>query len=473
MESSMGATRRAQPSVTASGPRPGRVPDAAARDRALRARGRRGGLPPHRHRPVLPQRGGGGPGRARGDGRRRGPRGPVRHHQARDLRVPGGQARHRELPEGPGPGLDRLMLIHWPHGDDARTWRALEEACSAGRLRSIGLSNFYGRQVEEIVRAAEFLPVVDQVETHVLYQQRRLARVLDPHGIRVEASPLGAGDPVPLAHPVLVRIARDHGAAPAQVDLRIKSLVNVSVIDISASYLTPHPDAQARRAALAGPGRAALPGPRLAVAGDVGHGLPITLSDDNPMGEFGALYWCEAGHHHSPTTQLAAVPDLSFILPRADASRTDRDAGAHRGGQAGRGPTAVRSDPREADHHQAPRRGTRRRSRGPLPPHRSHPLRRDRLLPGPAPEAVVPAKPAPVRRIRRQSWLRTRGGRCCGRPRMPSGPCPGCPGAAGGYPPPWVRRVRRQVAHGREAIRRDGRRLSLEFQRSSQIAKID
>lgn len=225
----------------------------------------------------------------------------------------------------------------------------------------------------------------------------------------------------------------------AQVDPRIRALVNVSMIDISASYLPPHPDAQARRIALAEPGRAPLPGPRLAIPGDGGHGLPITLSDDNPMGEFGALYWCEAGHHHSPTTQLAAVPDLSFILPRADASRTDRDAGAHRGGQASRGPTAVRSDPREADHHQAPRRGTRSRSRGPLPPHRSHPLRRDRLLPGPAPEAVVPAKPAPVRRIRRQSWLRTRGGRCCGRPRMPSGPCPGCPGAAGGYPPPWVR----------------------------------
>ena len=55
-----------------------------------------------------------------------------------------------------------------PHGDDARTWRALEEACSAGLLRSIGLSNFYGRQVEEIVRAAEILPVVDQVEQHYL-----------------------------------------------------------------------------------------------------------------------------------------------------------------------------------------------------------------------------------------------------------------------------------------------------------------
>ena len=67
-------------------------------------------------------------------------------------------------------GLDwiDLVLIHWPHGDDARTWRALEEACSAGLLRSIGLSNFYGRQVEEIVRAAEILPVVDQVEQHYL-----------------------------------------------------------------------------------------------------------------------------------------------------------------------------------------------------------------------------------------------------------------------------------------------------------------
>ena len=113
----------------------------------------------------------------------------------------------------------------------------------------------------------------------------------------------------------LIDTARYHrnGATPVQADLRIKSLVNVSMIDISASYLPPHPDAQARRTALAEPGRAPLPGPRLAIPGDGGHGLPITLSDDNPMGEFGALYWCEAGHHHSPTTQLAAVPDLSFM----------------------------------------------------------------------------------------------------------------------------------------------------------------
>ena len=124
-----------------------------------------------------------------------------------------------------------LMLIHWPHGDDARTWQALEEACSAGLLRSIGLSNFYGRQVEEIVRAAETLPVVDQVETHVLYQQHRLARLLDPHGIRIEAwSPLGAGDSDLLAHPVLARIARDHGATPAQVALAFQ--VRTGVITI-------------------------------------------------------------------------------------------------------------------------------------------------------------------------------------------------------------------------------------------------
>ena len=88
----------------------------------------------------------------------------------------------------------------------------------------------------------------------------------------------------------LIDTARYHrnGATPVQADLRIKSLVNVSMIDISASYLPPHPDAQARRTALAEPGRAPLPGPRLAIPGDGGHGLPITLSDDNPMGEFGA-----------------------------------------------------------------------------------------------------------------------------------------------------------------------------------------
>jgi len=135
-------------------------------------------------------------------------------------------------------GLDwiDLVLIHWPHGDDARTWRALEEACSAGLLRSIGLSNFYGRQVEEIVRTAEILPVVDQVETHVLVPaappgpppgfSRHQDRGLEPAGGRGRL----------LTHPVLARIAQDHEATPAQVPLAFQ--VRTGVITIPKRRFT-------------------------------------------------------------------------------------------------------------------------------------------------------------------------------------------------------------------------------------------
>lgn len=99
----------------------------------------------------------------------------------------------------------------------------------------------------------------------------------------------------------------------AQVDPRIKALVNVSMIDISANHLPLYSDAQARRAALEDLAAQRYldfgsPSPAMAAMGS-----PMTLSDDNPMSEFGAFYWREAGHHHNSTTQFTAVSDLSFM----------------------------------------------------------------------------------------------------------------------------------------------------------------
>lgn len=130
-------------------------------------------------------------------------------------------------------GLDYidLMLIHWPQGNDLSTWRALEDACAAGRLRSIGLSNFYGDEVEEIVRATDIPPVVDQVETHVYLQQRRLQKTLAPYDIRIEAwSPLRAGRSELLTNPVLGHIAESRDATPAQVALAFQVATGVITI---------------------------------------------------------------------------------------------------------------------------------------------------------------------------------------------------------------------------------------------------
>lgn len=129
-----------------------------------------------------------------------------------------------------------LMLIHWPQEDGPGTWRALEEAVEAGRVRAIGLSNFYGQDLEEIIRGARIMPAVNQVESSVLYQQRRLMPALDRHGIRLEAwGPLGQGRRGVLDDPVLARVARAHGATPAQVALAFQVRTGVITIPKTVS----------------------------------------------------------------------------------------------------------------------------------------------------------------------------------------------------------------------------------------------
>lgn len=65
-----------------------------------------------------------------------------------------------------------LLLIHQPFGDYYGTYRAMEEAYRAGKLRAIGVSNFYPDRLIDICQFAEVTPAVNQVETHVFQQQR-------------------------------------------------------------------------------------------------------------------------------------------------------------------------------------------------------------------------------------------------------------------------------------------------------------
>lgn len=74
-------------------------------------------------------------------------------------------------------GLDYvdLMLIHWPVGNPTVMWHTLEELYEQGLFKSIGVSNFYPNTFPKIVNDAKVMPVVNQCETHVLYQQRKIA----------------------------------------------------------------------------------------------------------------------------------------------------------------------------------------------------------------------------------------------------------------------------------------------------------
>jgi len=115
-----------------------------------------------------------------------------------------------------------LLLIHWPspqRGLYLETWRALIAARAAGLARSIGVSNFDAPELDRIVGETGVSPVLNQIEVHPRFQQRRLRAVNLERGLRTEAwSPLGQGRL--LADPAIGRLARKHGRTPAQVIIR-------------------------------------------------------------------------------------------------------------------------------------------------------------------------------------------------------------------------------------------------------------
>jgi 2,5-diketo-D-gluconate reductase A len=122
-------------------------------------------------------------------------------------------------------GLDYvdLYLIHWPcprHDRFVDSWKALIEARDAGKVRSIGVSNFRAQDIERIVDATGVVPVVNQIELHPLFQQAELREYASTHGIVTESwAPLARGGEL-LAHPVLQVIGDKHGKTVAQVILR-------------------------------------------------------------------------------------------------------------------------------------------------------------------------------------------------------------------------------------------------------------
>lgn len=114
-----------------------------------------------------------------------------------------------------------LFIIHWPMSDSLGTYRALEEYVDAGRIRSIGLSNFNHIQTQEIIDNARIKPVIDQIETHINWQQQKMHAYLTKNDIIHESwSPLGQGLDGALTEPTIVSIGKKYGKSAAQVILR-------------------------------------------------------------------------------------------------------------------------------------------------------------------------------------------------------------------------------------------------------------
>lgn len=114
-----------------------------------------------------------------------------------------------------------LLLIHQPFGDYYGTYRAMEEAYRAGKVRAIGVSNFYPDRYLDLVHFAEIKPAVNQVETHVFQQQEIAKEYMKKNGTQIMSwGPFAEGKNDYFNNPVLKDIAAAHGKSAAQVALR-------------------------------------------------------------------------------------------------------------------------------------------------------------------------------------------------------------------------------------------------------------
>lgn len=127
-----------------------------------------------------------------------------------------------------------LMLLHWPAEGRVDAWRALIAARDAGKVRSIGVSNFLPGHIEEIIAETGVLPVLNQIEHHPLLTQPVIKAACERHGIAIEAwSPLMQGKFGEEA--VIGEVAASVGKSEAQVVLRWALQKDVIVIPKSTN----------------------------------------------------------------------------------------------------------------------------------------------------------------------------------------------------------------------------------------------
>ena len=120
-------------------------------------------------------------------------------------------------------GLDYLdlYLIHQPMGDYYGAYRAMEEAYRAGKLKAIGVCNFYPHVLTDFCETVDIIPAVNQVELHPFFAQEDALKVMKEYGVTPEAwGPFAEGKHGIFTHPVLTEIGNKYGKTAAQVALR-------------------------------------------------------------------------------------------------------------------------------------------------------------------------------------------------------------------------------------------------------------
>ena len=114
-----------------------------------------------------------------------------------------------------------LVLLHQPFSDYYGAWRALEDLYQEGKLRAIGVSNFYPDRLVDLASFARIRPMVNQVEIHPYHEQTEALGWMKKYGVQPEAwAPFGEGRGGLFTDPVLTGIGKRYGKSAAQVMLR-------------------------------------------------------------------------------------------------------------------------------------------------------------------------------------------------------------------------------------------------------------
>ena len=124
-----------------------------------------------------------------------------------------------------------LLLIHQPFGDYYGTYRAMEKAYKDGKVRAIGVSNFYPDRFIDLSHFCEIQPAVNQVETHVFNQQKTAREIMKKYNTQIMAwGPFAEGRNNLFKNETLVSIGEKYGKSSAQTALRFLTQEGVIVI---------------------------------------------------------------------------------------------------------------------------------------------------------------------------------------------------------------------------------------------------
>jgi len=122
-----------------------------------------------------------------------------------------------------------LLLIHWPGENDLEAYKTMEKYVQKGKIKSIGLSNFYGKYLDNILNNCKIKPAISQIETHILKQNKKIREDYKKKNIQIESwGPLGKGQN--LNNEILINMGKKYNKSVAQISLRFLIQENIIVI---------------------------------------------------------------------------------------------------------------------------------------------------------------------------------------------------------------------------------------------------